>query len=143
MRDVRNSDRYDVPVPSFTQAVRVAAGTPLLFVSGITSRGPDGQIVAPGDIAAQTRQVMTQMSSIVENAGGSMSDVVKITTFVRKADDIRTISEIRREYFGVPGPASSTVEVSRLFDPEQLIEIEAVVQLPADDDRDDNARKDH
>lgn len=134
-REVINSDRYDVPVRSepngvpFSQAIRVPAGSGLLFVSGITSRGADGAILHEGDIQAQTRQVLENMKAIIEHAGGSMQDVVKITTFVRDADDIRLVSAVRREYLGEPGPTSSTVEVSRLFDPRQLIEIEAIVTL--------------
>jgi len=130
-REIANCGTYDVPVGgTFTQAVYARAGRDLLFVSGVTSRGDDGDIVE-GDITAQTHQVLRQLAAIVKNAGGSMDEVVKMTTFVRDADDIRTVSAIRREYFGDPPPASSTVEVSRLYDPRQLIEIEAVVSLPA------------
>lgn len=128
-REIHNCDTYDVPVEgTFTQAVYARAGRDLLFVSGVTSRGDDGQLVE-GDVVAQTHQVLQQLKTIIESAGGSMNEVVKTTTFVRNADDIRTISEIRRKYFGDPPPASSSVEVSRLFDPRQLIEIEAVVSL--------------
>lgn len=130
-REIANCDGYDVPAQgTFTQAVFARAGDDLLFVSGITSRGHDGEFV-DGDIETQTHQVLRQLKLIIETSGGSMGEVVKTTTFVRDADDIPTISRIRREYFGDPPPASSTVEVSRLYDERQLIEIEAVVSLKA------------
>jgi enamine deaminase RidA (YjgF/YER057c/UK114 family) len=130
-REIINHPQYDVPVEgTFTQAVVARAGRDILFVSGVTSRGDDGTFVE-GDIVKQTQQVLSKLKQIIENAGGSMDEVIKTTTFVRNADDISTVSKIRREYFGDPPPASSSVEVSRLFDARQLIEIEAVVSLPA------------
>lgn len=134
-RRVVNSPRYDVPVresvdqPQFTQAVVVEPGSEMIFVSGITSRGPDGELLHDGDIDAQTRQVLENLSAILEAADATMDDVVKITTFVRDAEHIRRVSRLRRQYFGEPPPASSTVEVSRLFDTRQLIEIEAIAAV--------------
>jgi enamine deaminase RidA (YjgF/YER057c/UK114 family) len=137
-RTVVNSPAYDVPVREsaeqapFSQAIVVPPGAELIFVSGITSRGADGTLLHEGDIEAQTRQVLDNLRAILEHAGASMGDVVKITTFVRDADTIRLVSRLRREAFGEPAPASSTVEVSRLFDPRQLIEIEAIAAVVRD-----------
>lgn len=125
-RQVVNSAQYHVPVPAFTQAVKAPANGTFIFLSGITAREADGTIVATGDIEGQTRHVLEKMKVILAEAGATMADVVKITTFVRDANDISKVSEIRRQYFGEPVPASSTVEVSRLFDPDQLIEMEAI-----------------
>jgi enamine deaminase RidA (YjgF/YER057c/UK114 family) len=120
-----------VPVPSFTQAVKVPANSNLIFVSGITARQADGTIVGVGDIEAQTRQVLEKIRTILEEAGASMDNVVQMLTHVRRADDIPRVSVIRCEYFGDPPPTSTTVEVSRLFDPEQLIEITVTAAVPA------------
>lgn len=134
-RQVVNSPAYDVPVREsadqapFSQAIVVPAGADFVFVSGITSRAADGAILHEGDIEAQTRQVLENLRAILAAAGAGMGDVIKTTTFVRNADDIRLVSRLRREAFGDPPPTSSTVEVSRLFDPRQLIEIEAIAAV--------------
>jgi enamine deaminase RidA (YjgF/YER057c/UK114 family) len=133
MRDVVNSPRYDVPgfTGKFTQAVRVAPGLGLLFVSGLTARDDTGEIRGKGDIAEQTEWVLRGLAEVCRAAGAGMDDVVKVTVFVRNADDMPIIRRIKHKHFGDPAPASTTVEVSRLFDPAQLIEIEAVVALRA------------
>jgi enamine deaminase RidA (YjgF/YER057c/UK114 family) len=74
---------------------------------------------------------MTNLSNVLQAAGASLADVVKITTFVLDPDAIPRISRIRLEYLGEPGPASSTVAVARLVDPRMLIELEAVAVLPS------------
>lgn len=131
MRQTIGIDTYDVPsVRTFTQATIAPPGTAMLYLSGFTARNDEGLVSHPGDVAAQTHLLLRQMSKVVQKAGGAMEDVVKITTFVIDPDDIPTVAAIRLEYFGDPGPASSTVAVSRLFDPEQLVEIEAVVPIP-------------
>jgi 2-iminobutanoate/2-iminopropanoate deaminase len=130
VRDVVNSDAYDVPFAgTFTQAVRVEAGTGLLFVSGLTARDNDGAIQGAGDVAAQTDLILTQLGHIAGAAGASLDDVVKVTVFVRDSRYMPAVREVKQKHFREPGPASTTVEVSGLFDPAQLIEIEAVVAL--------------
>jgi len=130
-RNVVNSTRYHVPVSSFTQAVKVPASSTLIYVSGITARQADGTIVGEGDIEAQTRQVLENIKNILEEAGASMDNVVQMLTHVRHAEDMGKVSELRAEYFGNPPPVSTTVEVSRLFHPDQLIEITVTAALPA------------
>lgn len=130
MRDVVNSDAYDVPFAgTFTQAVRVQAGTDLLFVSGLTARDKTGAIRAAGDVAEQTDWILTQLGHIAAAAGASLDDVVKVTVFVRDSRHMPVVREVKQKHFGEPGPASTTVAVSGLFDPAQLIEIEAVIAL--------------
>src|SRR5438105_15509530 len=110
-----NSQRYHVPVPGFTQAVLAPTDGRLFFISGLTARTADGTIVAVGDIAGQTRQVLENLKTILEDAGGSLDDVVRIVTYLLDAESHRLVHEIRREYFGDAPPASTTVPVSRLF----------------------------
>ncbi len=131
-RNVVNSSRYHVPVPSFTQSVVVPPGGTTIYVSGITARRADGQIVGKGDVEAQTRQVFESIKVILEESGATLDDVVQMLTHVRHADDIPKISAVRREYLGDPLPTSTTVEVSRLFDPDQLLEITVTAVIPAE-----------
>src|SRR3954463_14289696 len=98
-RDVVNSSSYHVPVPAFTQSVKVPKGSSLIFVSGITARLADGTIVGEGDIETQTRQVLENIKMILAESGATMGQVVSMLTHVRYADDIRKVSDLRREYF--------------------------------------------
>jgi enamine deaminase RidA (YjgF/YER057c/UK114 family) len=112
----------------FTRFSVAKATNDLVYVSGVTSRDKHGAVVGD-DIVTQTHQVLKCLAAVVADASGSMAEVVKITTFVRDADDIATVSAIRREYFADPLPAATSVEVSRLFDPRHLVEIDAVVAI--------------
>ena len=113
--------------PAFSPGVRVGD---LLFVSGQIAQGGDGQLVGGSDCAAQTRQVMARIRAIVEAAGATMQDVVKITTFLVNLDDYPGFSQVRSETFPETPPASSTVVVAALVRPEFLVEVEAVVHIP-------------
>ena len=102
----------------------------VLHVSGHVSQGVDGSTVAPGDMAAQTRQVLCNIRDVLAAAGGTMSDIRKVTVFVTDVSDIDAIHAVRREFFDPPYPASTLVQVARLIDPDWLIEIEAVAVIP-------------
>ena len=113
--------------PAFSPAVRVGG---LLFVSGQVAQDNDGNPMAVGDCEAQTRQVMSRIQTIVEAAGATMQDVVKITTFLTDLSNYPAFGRVRSETFPTSPPASSTVIVAGLVRPEFLVEVEAVVNLP-------------
>ena len=112
----------------FSHAVRAGG---LIFVSGQVPLDETGAVVGAGDVVAQTRQVFRNLGAVLEAAGATFADVVKLTFFVRDIGAIGAIRAIRDEFVdtGDP-PASSLVEVSRLFMPELLIEVEAVAVAP-------------
>jgi enamine deaminase RidA (YjgF/YER057c/UK114 family) len=101
-----------------------AKGT-FVFISGLTARAGDGTIVAVGDIRGQTRQVLENLKLILSDLGGTLDDVVRIVTYLKNMEEHPAVHAIRREYFGDAPPASTSVEISRLFDERQLIEMEA------------------
>jgi reactive intermediate/imine deaminase len=108
----------------YVQGVAVSNGT-LIFTSGVVARDAAGQIVGAGDIRAQTRQCLQNIRHIVEAGGGSLTDIAKVTVFLRNLGDYAGMNEVRREVLdGVPF-ASSTVQAA-LNAPEALVEIEAV-----------------
>ncbi len=121
-----NSSEYRVPIEGFSQVVEAPASGRLLFVSGLTSRDEHGEIVAVGDVSGQTRQVLERMQGVLRAAGASLDDVVQIRTYVRDMDDWPAIERVWREIWSEPWPASTCVEVSRLHDTRQLIEMDAV-----------------
>ena len=113
--------------PAFSPAVQVGE---LLFVSGQVAQDNQGNTVGIGDCEAQTRHVMSRLRTIVEAAGATMPDVVKITTFLTDMANYPAFSKVRSETFPSSPPASSTVIVAGLVRPEFLVEVEAVVHIP-------------
>jgi 2-iminobutanoate/2-iminopropanoate deaminase len=113
-----------------SHAVEVDAGDRLLFISGLTAKAPDGSTFAPGDVGAQTRRILESIQEILERAGATMENVVKLTVFVCDMERVSEVSAARAEFFASPYPASTMFEVSRLVSPDQLVEIEAIAALP-------------
>jgi reactive intermediate/imine deaminase len=117
--------------PGYSHAVRAGG---LIFISGQVPLDEAGAVVGEGDMAAQARQVFRNLGAVLEAAGATFADLVKLTYFVR---DIAAVGEIRsaRDEFvdTADPPASSLVEVCRLFRPELLIEVEAVAVAPESD----------
>ena len=104
----------------------------VLHISGHTAQDVDGTTVGVGDITAQTRQVLNNISKVLEGVGGRMSDIVKVTVFVTDMSMLDEIHRVRSEYFAPPYPASTLVQITRLVRPEYLIEIEAIAVIPLD-----------
>ncbi len=102
----------------------------LLFVSGNVATDRSGNLVGAGDCEAQSRQVMANIRAIVEGAGATMQDVVKITCFLTDINDYDGYSKVRSETWPSSPPASSTVAVTALVRPEFLVEVEAIVRVP-------------
>ncbi|GHO58842.1 MULTISPECIES: RidA family protein [Ktedonobacter] len=113
----------------------ISSGGKLLFLAGQTASDPEGQIVAPGDIVAQYEQVLRNLKTVVESAGGSMQQIVKMTIFVRDRDlyrlHLKTLGRVHRSFFGRYYPATALLEISRFFQDEALIEIEGIAVLEA------------
>jgi 2-iminobutanoate/2-iminopropanoate deaminase len=114
------------PLGAFSQAAMVTIPARMIFVSGLTSRDQDGSVVGAGDIRAQTRQVLENLTAILAAGNATLDDVVKVSVFIRHMEDFDAIHEVRREFFATDPPASTMVEVSRMVDERSLIEIEAI-----------------
>jgi len=102
----------------------------LVFVSGLTAKNAQGEIVGVGDIAAQTRQVCENLQTAMHAAGGSLADIVRVDVFIKEMAGFQVIHQIRREYFGPNPPASTMVAVAAFTHPDMLIEINAIGVLP-------------
>lgn len=115
---------YPAPVPGFSQAVAVDTPARWIFVSGVTARTPEGAI-SGDDLASQTRQVYENLEAILAEAGAGLDDIVRIVTYLRDMDDYESMRKVRHSFLPDDAPASTTIEVARLFDRRLLIEVEA------------------
>ncbi|GAA4560443.1 NAD(P)-binding domain-containing protein [Planotetraspora kaengkrachanensis] len=98
----------------------------LLFVSGQVALDEKGQVVGEGDMARQSEFVYANLGRILEDQGSSFDRVLHVRTFVTDMSLLGEHRDVRSRYFTGEPPASTTVEVSRLFQPGLLIEIEVV-----------------
>jgi len=126
MKQQITSKKIRQPSGHFSQAIVTEARGRLVFISGMTSRRADGTIAGIGDIEAQTRQVCENVKSAIEEAGGTLDDIVRVDVYVRNMEHFDAIHKVRREYFKAPAPASTMVEVCKMTSPDYLIEINAI-----------------
>ena len=98
----------------------------LLFISGQAAIDSQGQIVGVGDFDAQAQQVFENLKRVLRAGGSSLKNVIKVTIFLRDMSNFQKIVDLRSRYFTAPYPADTIVEVTSLYSPEALIEIEAV-----------------
>jgi 2-iminobutanoate/2-iminopropanoate deaminase len=112
------------PGGRYTHAIEVPPGARWLVVSGQVGVAPDGS--TPGDIGGQTENCFRNIGAILESAGMSLADVVKITVFLTREDDIAGFRAARDRMIGEALPASTLVVVSQLVRPEWRVEIEAL-----------------
>ncbi len=106
----------------YSQAIKANG---LVFVSGQLSLRPGEQELAEGEIGAQTEQVFSNLSAILEAAGTSLEKLVKTTVFLQDLADFHGMNEVYAKHVGETPPARSTVEVAGLPS-GALVEIEAI-----------------
>lgn len=115
------------PVVGYSRTVRVGQ---VVYVSGTTATGSDGQLVGTGDAYAQTRQVLLNIEKALAMAGAKLEHVVRTRMFVTDIKQWEAIGRAHGEVFQHIRPVTSMVEVSRLIDPHMLVEIEADAVVP-------------
>jgi 2-aminomuconate deaminase len=104
----------------------------LIFVSGTSSRRPDGSI-AGDDIAGQTEAVIENISDILAAVDSSLADLVQVTAYLVDMADFDAYNEVYARYFTEAGPTRTTVAVRELPHPDLLIEIQAIAHRPGGD----------
>ena len=111
----------------------VLASGHVLFLAGQTGMDATGAIAAPGDLVAQFAQAIANLQAVVTQAGGAMTDVVKLNLYVTDKNlykaNLKPIGQAYRAVFGKHYPAMTLVEVKSLFDDEALIEIEGIAVI--------------
>jgi len=112
--------------PAYSHVVTVTGPGKTIYVAGQLARDADGNIVGKGDMRAQMEQTFKNLDACLKAAGASWSDVVKTNTFVTDFEEFSKHSDVRMRYIGVAAPTSTTVQISRLAQPEAMIEIELI-----------------
>jgi enamine deaminase RidA (YjgF/YER057c/UK114 family) len=114
---------------TYSQGIKVSHAQTILFLSGQVAYTAEGGVAHRGDFKGQARGAFEAIKALVESQGGTMANVVKITTYVT---DIRyrvDLAPLREEFFGKKGTASTLVEISSLAHPDWMIEIEAIAVI--------------
>lgn len=108
-------------VVGYSRAVRVGN---LVYLSGTTASDEHGNVIGIGDAAAQTEYVIRKIEKALKDCGASLKDVVRVRMFVTDISQWEAIGRMHGSFFGDIRPVSTMVEVSKLIDPNHLIEIE-------------------
>jgi enamine deaminase RidA (YjgF/YER057c/UK114 family) len=101
----------------------------LVFISGQLARDVDGVIVGPGDMRAQLRKVLENLTLALRGAGADLTNLVRTNTYVTDIDEYFRHVDVRMEFYSHAMPTSTTVEVRRLAQPELMVEIDAIAAL--------------
>jgi enamine deaminase RidA (YjgF/YER057c/UK114 family) len=115
--------------PGYSQIVDVSAGR-IIFIAGQTALDRDGNLVGKDDFAAQATQVFENLAIALQASGCTAANLVKLTVFLTDMDNLACYREARNRFFALvappAAPAVTLVEVSKLYGPDFLIEIEAI-----------------
>ena len=121
----------DAPIPLGPYSQGAIADGVLLFIAGQTPKNPKTGAI-PGDFRDQAAQCLENVKAIVEAAGGSLADIVKVNAYLKDLSNFQAFNEVYERYFSPPYPARATVGADL---PGILLEIEAVASLPRDSRR--------
>jgi 2-iminobutanoate/2-iminopropanoate deaminase len=120
-----NPDGMAAPVGPYSHVARIPLqGADLILISGQLASNLDA------DVVGQTEQALEQLRLAVEGCGGTMANIIKLTTFTTDLSRRSEVRALRTRYFTEPYPASTLVQVAALVDPRALVEIEALAVIP-------------
>ena len=119
------TDKAPAAIGPYSQAIRVGD---MLITSGQLALDPNTGAFVEGGITEQTRQALSNVKAILNDAGTNMGSVIKTTVFLKDMNDFAAMNEVYAQFFAEPYPARSAVQVAKL-PRDVLVEIEAVAAL--------------
>jgi len=125
MKQAVTTDGAPKAIGPYSQAIRVGS---LLFLSGQVALDPATGQMVDGDVAAQTRRVMMNLSAVLGAAGLTFADVARTTIYLADMGDFAKVNEMYGSYFSEPFPARATVQVARL-PRDARVEIDAIASF--------------
>src|SRR5262249_36740754 len=110
----------------YSQVATVTGGT-VVFIAGQVALDRSGNVVGKEDFRAQMQQVFENLKAAIKAAGGTFHDVIKLNTYFQDLSHLSEFRKVRDKYINIKNPPTSTaVQMSKLFRPEFLVEVEAV-----------------
>ena len=128
-QEIVKVDGLSRPGAPFSTLIVAPPNGRLFFVAGLLAKGPSGapgDIVGRGDVAAQTRQICSDLEKAAKAAGGTLDSIVRLDVYVTDIAFKDQVNAVRREVFAVNPPVSTMVEVSAFIEPDALVEITAI-----------------
>lgn len=124
------SQKVSKPVSIFSQALEITNPNKMIYLAGMTSRDINGKVFGAGDITLQTETIFKNMEHVLAESGATLKDVIRLTIYVTDIKLWAEVHAVRAKYFSnEPCPVSSFIEISNLFEPEHLIEIEGIAAI--------------
>lgn len=117
------------PFGTFSMGVVQGHGQ-IVYLKGQVALDQDGNTVGKGDMKAQVRKTLENIQAVLAHVGGEMADIVSLTQYVTDIEAFMAAGDVRRQFFAPPFPVTTTVEVSRLYDADLLVEITAIAEIP-------------
>ena len=121
MREVINPKNVHWPF-GFSHIVKVGD---TVYISGQLPQDQDGNIVGKGDMVVQTEKTYENLKKCLESVGATMRDIVMLRVFVTNLEEFQETGEVRKKYFGKYRPATTGLQISGLYFPDAMIEVEA------------------
>ncbi len=129
MAESCNPESLWAPFGAFSMVVLQGAGQ-VVHLKGQVALDASGATVGAGDMRVQVRQVLLNIEAVLATLGGRMSDVISLTHYTTDIQAFMQTGDIRQEFFAAPYPVTTTVEVAALYDPDLVIEITAIAEIP-------------
>ena len=125
--EIKSLKIYPTPAPMSMATLTI--GTKMLHISGQVAQDMNGDVAGKGDITSQSEKALDNIKALVEEAGGSLSDICRIVVYLIAREDLPAVMGVRRRMLAKPYPATTAVVVKELAHPDLLIEIEATAVL--------------
>jgi enamine deaminase RidA (YjgF/YER057c/UK114 family) len=100
-----------------------------LYIAGQVPRDAQGNLVGKGDFESQARQVYTNLKNILQEAGGDLKNIVKMTTILTHYGNVESRRKIHTEFFGDIMPPNTLLIIESLASPDYMVEVEAIAVL--------------